>query len=266
MTYEDFVKHGCSNVTTLAFNGGCIENIEDYGDRNFQSVVGGQTGGRKGNCGKPDIADKLWAPPQGAEGWLWHYMIKLDTPDHFEPALLTNRTCNSTTCSISVCANGDCYDNTQNGCLGWYETSGCEKNNANWDNSTMGRKACTATVGPFNTERNGYCDCGNGRKVWMCNMANSFKCNDVCKCVTPAASATCDATTETCTCSEATESQNALPDWMYDEDIKARHSNPECKFVFGRFNTNSCMENACWVMPCKLNGLSLCLWLEQLCE
>lgn len=246
MSYEDFVKHGCSNVTTLALNGGCIENIGAYNDRNFQSVDDGQTGSRKGSCGKPDVADKLWAPPQGAEGWLWHYMIKIDTADEFEPALLTNRSCNTTTCSISVCTDGDCYDSAQNDCEGWYETSGCEKNNANWDNSTMGRKTCTETVGPFDTQRNGYCDCGNDRKVWMCGIANSFKCSQVCKCVTPTASATCDATTgvantETCSCSEATvRGHNALPDWMYDKDIIARHSNDKCKFVFGRFNTNPC--------------------------
>ena len=143
MSYTDFVKNGCNNVTTLAFNGGCTEEIERYGDRNFQSVGDGQTRGRKGSCGRPDVADKLWAPPQGAEGWLWHYMIKIDTPDEFEPALLTNRSCNTTTCDRSICTDGDCYDSTQNSCQGWYETSGCNKNNPNWDNSTMDEKTCT---------------------------------------------------------------------------------------------------------------------------
>ena len=82
-----------------------------------------------------------------------------------------------------------------------------------------------------------------------------------------AASATCDATTETCTCSEATvRGQNALPDWMYDEDIKARHSNPECKFVFGRFNTNSCDGKRVLGYAMQVEWIVTCLWLEQLCE
>lgn len=243
-THEEFVKEGCSNVTTLALNGGCVEDVGGYGDRNFQSAV--NTGAKKGHCGSPDVADKMWSPPQGAEGWLWHYMIKIAEPEEFEPSLLTNRTCNTTTCDTSVCQDGDCYDSSQSSCLKWYETSGCEEYNTNWDNSTIGEEPCFQKVGPYETVTNGYCDCGNDRKIWMCGVANSFTCNQVCKCVTPTSSATCDnttgvANTETCSCSEVkTKGANALPDWMYDKGTIERHKNEKCRFVFGRFNTNLC--------------------------
>jgi hypothetical protein len=237
-THEEFVELKCDNVTTLALNGGCQETLSGYGDRNFQSAL--ETGAEKGKCGDPSIEDKMWSPPQGAEGWLWHYMIRTGTPDEFHPDTLTNRTCNTTTCDTSVCLDGDCFDTAQSSCIGWFTTSACEEKNPVWDNSTLSETSCTTEIGNADTIKNGYCDCGAGRKRWMCGVANSFTCQDVCKCVTPAVDETC--TNEVCSCdvNDQRGTTNSLPDWMYDENIISKHTNKNCKFLFGRFNTNIC--------------------------
>jgi hypothetical protein len=222
---------GCVNASILAYNGGCTEN-----------PVYPPTKSDRGNCGTPNEAAKLFTNPisnsPGGNGWLWHYMIR--TNSEFNPwpgsKLSTYRNCSTTECDVAKCYNQDCYDTSQI-CHGWYETKKECGSSTKPKNGTYA-KSCNEIVTKHSG--NGYCNCGDNRRVYMCDSGFAFKCADTCKCVMP--SLMTSACSNICTCNETTTVQRSEPDWMI-ANPQFHRSADSCHAAFGRFNTINCEQN-----------------------
>jgi hypothetical protein len=242
---KKFKANGCVNATTLAFNGGCTDEIEFTGiaEHNFHSVENPKA--QRGRCGSPGDTDRLFSNPQppASDGWLWHYMIRKIDPVDFNPEPLKNVSCTTSTCETAKCSDDACYDSTES-CIGFQFTTACGETGQSY-NTTI-RSSCDTPLGNrLNGGQfsQGYCDCGNNRKVWMCGKyAFDFKCADTCKCNNPTVSNTlpvCSgAGKERCSCNTTVvETGDKPPQWIKDNP---QYANTECERSYGRFNTVEC--------------------------
>jgi hypothetical protein len=248
MWYKDVQKlyeKGCVNASVLAYNGGCLDEAI-YSTTTGVGSKGAWAGPYdRGNCGTPTETAKLFTNPRsnspGGNGWLWHYMIRTSAklnnwPDSVN---LIFRNCSTTECDVAKCYDQDCYDVSQT-CNGWYETQKECGSSLNPQNGTYA-KTCNEIV--TKDSGNGYCDCGDNRRVYMCNSDFTFKCADTCKCVPPSlVTSTCSST---CTCNETTITQRSEPDWMVANPqlAKSGEEGQICNAAFGRFNTFPCEQN-----------------------
>ena len=262
---KKFKANGCINATVLAYNGGCTNTIRfsaPGGSYNFHSVPKNEGGpeAQKGRCGTPGITQMLFSSPQTpkADGWLWHNMLRDVSPIDFKPTLLKNISCtNSSTCGAAKCMDDACYDRSAT-CNGFQETTSCGGNY-----TTLGAmKSCQtplgneiAKPGQFNS---GYCDCGNNRKVWMCDKyAFDFKCEDTCKCENPAGDTqpSCPVT-DRCNCTEVeVKTGDTQPSWM---ENNPQYENNNCIRSYGQFNLVDCGERTVLSYSFQLN------WVVQL--
>ena len=233
----------CGNTTTLAWNGGCTDEVTKTsiaGSTGFQAISQSDKDykGAQGECGLPTVNDKLFYEPKNpGDGWLWHYMLKKsnDGIAKVEPRFLTNRTCSTSTCSNAKCRNNDCFQSGQQ-CLGYRKTDACGADGSNYTILQKEQMFCQDVVGNEGlNDLTGFCDCKDGRKVWMCNVAFSFRCEDTCNCL-PETTDACPAGLEQCSCNETTVTAG-LPEWMRKNP---QYKKEECEFVFGRFNREPC--------------------------
>lgn len=243
---KEFKADGCVNATILAYNGGCTDTIVfpmGIGEpHNFHSILNPDA--ERGRCGSPDTIDKLFSKPEtpAADGWLWHYMIRDVDPVDFKPISLTNLTCTTSACETAKCMDKACYDPTET-CNGFQATSRCGADGFSY-NTTGSLQGCDKALGNQLTGEysQGYCDCGNNRKVWMCGKyAYNFKCEDTCKCNNPIndiAPACTDAGEQICSCNTTVvEKADKMPEWM---DDSPQYKNNKCVRSYGRFNTVEC--------------------------
>ena len=231
----------CVNASILAFNGGCEDNpvySKTSGSGVTETRDNNEGPYSPGGCGIPTESTKLFANPKSntpeGNGWLWHYMIKNEANilPWDPPKSVNYRNCSSTECDVAKCYDKDCYDTSQT-CNGWYKTQTCGSN-TNLVNGTYA-KSCSESV-PKRTGY-GYCDCGNNRKVYMCDSDFTFKCADTCKCVAPSlATSSCS---NTCNCTESKNIIRSEPDWVL-ANPQYKKSNNFCHAAFGRFNMIPC--------------------------
>jgi len=243
---KEFKADGCKNATILAYNGGCTDTIvfPNLGEpHNFHSQPG-NVEAQRGRCGSPGVVDKLFAKPQtpAADGWLWHYMIRDVNPIDFKPIELTNLTCTTSACETAKCMDNACHNPAET-CNGFQPTTRCGAGGASY-NTTGTFEGCNKALGNQLTGEysQGYCDCGNNRKVWMCGKyAYDFKCADTCKCNNPInnVAPTCTGAGEqTCSCNMTTvKGGDKPPEWMEDNP---QYENSKCIRSYGRFNTVEC--------------------------
>ena len=270
-TIDEFQKAGCVNSTILAYNGGCTDDVEiPFSTVNFQMNSNNNAiPAYKGRCGSPGDTDKLFSPPENeGVGWLWHYMIAEREPVSFTPTIAQNVTCNTTTCDTAKCNNQDCFNSAES-CVGYYRTTVC---GPNAQNVTSGRKSCDYEVGGEKQFGNtGYCDCGNGRKIWTCNdLVYTFTCKEKCKCTT-SQTATCPANQEKCSCTNTDVKYGDVPpEWM---EKNPQWENPMCKKAYGRFNLEPCEGKTVlayamqvnWIVNLFIGGTVLRIIFQVMC-
>ena len=204
-------------VTKVALNSGCSGTNNVSNDAN--KLIWNRFAEDAGTCGQPSINENIFADPSDpGQGFLWHYMFNpSNPPTWFEnPTNETDRNCTSTTCDTAKCKDGDCYDPDLT-CTRYVRTAGCEAfyNSTDTYIRSSNRKSCNYYVTPRYNQY-GYCDCGWDRKIYMCNVAFNFRCNDVCKCNSASAYATTTAAPTSVTTTTQTHNLECGAD--YGED------------------------------------------------
>jgi hypothetical protein len=204
-------------VTKVALNSGCSgsNNVSNEAKKLTWNGFAEDAG----TCGQPSINENIFADPSDpGQGFLWHYMFNNEkSPTWFEnPTNETDRNCTSTTCNTAKCKDGDCYDPDLT-CTRYVRTAGCEAFYNSTDNfiRSSNKESCNYYVTPT-YDQYGYCDCGWDRKIYMCNVAFNFRCDDVCKCNSASAYATTTAAPTSVTTTTQTHNLECGAD--YGED------------------------------------------------